>query len=345
MYRVKNFLIFIAIVTFSVSVFAQSNNDAAQAFIDLDTYFIQQYGGLAHFIGHHTRPLLVVDGFKYQLYLKNGSVKTFTGLIAPFNELKAISHIGPTLYAIAYPSWQNPTDTSWKQKLIELETKIKIARLNINNINWENSSWPGESEHLKKFMDDSLKMIGRFMVRLLEKNSFTQQDYQEFSTHYMHTMLASMYLANVLNTVATIHQLQQWKQELGQEQWDHLYIIMMGTKGRTTAELTTETNTAAITIASLMKPDNIKSHIFIMPMATSLDQAETTLGEILASSDLAHATFTTKRAKKAMGIYQAMLTPDIPLARDNVKRIAATIVNNGKVNLPKIGLLPKDEGY
>src|SRR3990167_8575574 len=303
MYRVKNFLIFIAIVTFSVSVFAQSNNDAAQAFIDLDTYFIQQYGVLAHFIGHHTRPLLVVDGFKYQLYLKNGSVKTFTGLIAPFNELKAISHIGPTLYAIAYPSWQNPTDTSWKQKLIELETKIKIARLNINNINWENSSWPGESEHLKKFMDDSLKMIGRFMVRLLEKNSFTQQDYQEFSTHYMHTMLASMYLANVLNTVATIHQLQQWKQ------------------------------------------DNIKSHIFIMPMATSLDQAETTLGEILASSDLAHATFTTKRAKKAMGIYQAMLTPDIPLARDNVKRIAATIVNNGKVNLPKIGLLPKDEGY
>src|SRR3990167_1351306 len=146
MFRLR-FLLFIILLITTCTAYAKSQ-DGTQAFADLDHYFVQQYSDLARTIGHNTRPLLIINGFKYQLYLKNGSVKTFEGLITPFNELKAVSHIGPTLYAIAYLSWQNPvgatggrpyqnpSDNTWKIKLLELQTKIKTAHSQANTINW-----------------------------------------------------------------------------------------------------------------------------------------------------------------------------------------------------------------
>lgn len=341
---IKKIFIFIFLLMNCWILEAHANQiHTEQAFLDLDHYFVKQYSEMARSIGKNTRPLLVVNGFNYQLYLKDGSTQTFQGLIAPFNELKSIAHLGPTLYTILLPFWQNPADVMWRQKLLEFQTKIIAAQQAVNAVSWENPLWPNEGAHLKNFMDDSLTMINRFINNVLRKNSVTLKEYQEFSSHFMHSMLAPMYLSNVLNTISTINQLKKWQQQLGEKEWENLYVAIIGSKGRTTAELTLDTNTAAITIASLLKPENVKSHILIMPMAHTLDEIEITLGEILLNFKLANDTFTTNRAKKATGVFKAMLTPDVPLARDNVKRITTNYILHDKINLPKIGLLPKDE--
>lgn len=318
-----------------------ADNTANKVFAELDQYFVQHYNDLARVMSQQARPLLTVDGFKYSLHLKDGSIKSFNGIVSPFNELKTISHLGPTLYAIAFSSWNN--DNSWKEKLLALQVKIKNAQAHVAMINWNNSAWEDQAEKLKKFMSDSLNMVDHFITQILQKGRFTRSDYQEFSTHYMHSMITTMYLSNVGNTIAVLRQLQQWKQELGEEQWDQLYVVIMGTKGRTTAELTRETNTAAIAIAALLKPENIPSHVLIMPMASSFEHAELTLGEILLSKELATTTFITDRAKKVDGIYQALLTPEIPLARSNVQRITKKFVHGGKIDLPILDILPKDK--
>src|SRR3990167_11389087 len=100
----------------SSGIILAANSDATtssteKTFTAVDEYFVLQYSGISRAKGQSARPLLVVDGFKYQLYLKDGSVKTFGGLTNPFNELKAVSHIGPAIYAIALSTWENPADT------------------------------------------------------------------------------------------------------------------------------------------------------------------------------------------------------------------------------------------
>src|SRR4029078_4391685 len=111
----------------------------------------------------------VVDGFKYSLYLQDGTVKEFAGFKSPFNELKAVSHIGPALYAIASTSWKNPSDTSWKQTLADFQVEIQDALKNVNDVDWSNEAWPKQGEKLKVFMRDSLTMVDTAITKILQK--------------------------------------------------------------------------------------------------------------------------------------------------------------------------------
>ena len=318
--------------------------NSSTAFANVDQFFVQQFNLGNKTLGQNTRPVLVVNGFKYQLLQKDGSTKDFNSLVEPFNELKAVSHIGPAIYAIASAHWREPQNDSWKENLRILQDKIKLALNDVTQVNWANPAWPNDTQKLQNFMRDSLLMAYNFIADTLAKNSLTLQDYQLFSQHYMHTMLATMYLADLANTSAVLEQLKIWKKELG-PQWDSLYVLIMGSKGRTTSELTLKTNTAAITIASMLKPENVQSHIIIMPMALQLKEALGTLGAIINSHQLAENTFITPKAKTATGIYKALLTSTVPLAHDNVVHIVDQATLRGHVNLPFFGILPKDREF
>lgn len=335
---------FFILLNHAIVAFALSDSQAVKDFATIDQDFVSLYNVKSLSKGQHTRPLLVVKNFDYQLYTKDGKVESFKGLVSPFNELKAVSHIGPALYALGVGAWQNPADPDWKQNLINYQAKIKTALANVDKIDWSNPAWPDKTEELKLFMRDSLQMVDNFLTKTLEKGSLTQSDYEEFASHYMHTMLATMFLADTANTIATLKQLQKWKNKLGKD-WDNIYALIHGSKGRTTSELTVETNTAAITVSALMKPENVKSHILIMPMANDFKQVEQTLGDILFAIDMANATFLSKRAKQATGIYKALLNANIPLAKGNVSLITKKQIEANKIDLPIIGILPKDKKY
>lgn len=317
---------------------------AQQTFADLDQAFVTAYSKVNRKIGQSTFPLLVVNGFEYDLYLADGSVKKFNGLVAPFNELKAVSHIGPALYTLVSPAWLEPKDSNWQQNLRDFQVKVQAALADVNKVDWNNAGWPNNGEKLKSFMHDSLEMVNNFITQVLKKNSATMTDYQTFAQHYMHTMIATMYLADVSNTTSVLTQLKAWKKEMGEKEWDKLYVLVMGSKGRTTSELTVDTSTVGITVKGLMKPEIAATHIIIMPTATTLQDAQASLGAIINAKGLAEATFMTTRAKDATGIYNALKTADIPLARDNVVHIVHQDIQSGHVDLPKLEILEKDQG-
>jgi len=322
-----------------------ATQEATDSFAKVDAYFVQHYNIGNRWLGQHTRPILVVNGFLYQLYTKNGSVQNFNSLVTPFNELKAISHIGPGIYAIASAHWRDPANSQWQTELKEYQAKIQQALKQVKNIDWNNPAWPGKGGDLEKFMADSLQMADHFITQILQKKTFTVADYQLFSQHYMHTMLATMYLADLANTKYVLNQLKIWKQQLGDAEWKKLYVLIMGSKGRTTSELTLKTNTAALTVASTMNPKQAQSNIIIMPMVADFNHAQGSLGAIINSKQLAFATFTTPKAQNATGIYNALLTATIPLARDNVVHIVDKSTLKQRINLPYIGILPKDRGF
>jgi hypothetical protein len=72
---------------------------------------------------------------------------------------------------------------------------------------------------------------------------------------------------------------------------------------------------------------------------------QNSLGAVLTAGDLARATFVTERAQERGGLYKTLLSSDIPLARDNVAHIADENALKGKVALPYLGILPKDQAF
>lgn len=343
--RFSSLLLCMTIIFSTTSAIAAIDKNAIKAFSSVDDFFVKQYSAENKRIGTTTFPVLVVNGFTYQFYTAAGKVQTFNGLVSPFNELKAVSHIGPGLYSIINTAWQEPSNPAWKVALKIYQQRIEDAIKAAPKINWSNAAWPNDADKVRAFMVDSLKMADQFISESLAKGSVSLADYQTFSEHYMHTMIATMYLADLGNTSAIIHQLQKWKDAVGEEQWDQMYVLVMGSKGRTTSELTLETSTVAITVSGLMKPELVKNHIIIMPMATKLPEAQGALGAIINAKRMAAATFVSQRSKEATGIYSALNTSDVPLAKNNVHRIVAKTITDQKMELPELQLLEKDKAY
>ena len=335
-----NFILF-----FFTALAADSTSAAIKTYATLDSSFVKQYDANSQKIGKNIRPLLVVNGFLYQLYLKDGTIKTMNGIISPFNELKAISHIGPCLYSILSPAWLEPNDYTWKKNLTNYQKQIKAALQQVNQIDWSNPEWPNDKMKLQQFMQDSLQMVDSFITITLQKGSITKQDFQEFAQHYIHTMVATMYLAQVANVPGIVRQVNTWKSELG-SQWDDLYVVIIGSKGGYTSELSPETNTVFQLISKLMNPQKVKTNISVMPTVSTLKVAEKGAGSITQLREFADIVFTTPRAKEVSGfdkdIQAGMLAP---LAIQDELHIISQDLMNGKITFPAMEILPKDKTY
>ncbi len=329
------FLLIMTLATQAATPSDARQLSAQNTFAIMDGFFVRRYSSNNNAIGKATRPLLIINGFNYQLYFPDGRRINYNGLLKPFNALKAVSHIGPALYAIGSPAWSHTKSYNWQRVMRQYRVRVENALNVVNDVDWANAAWPGKEKKLQAFMQSSLKMALSFIDKTLKQDHYTQQDYQRFATRYMHTMVATMYLADVANTTATLKQLKLWKKQLGTH-WQNLYVVVMGSKGRTTAGLTLNTNTAAYTVASLMSPQQVKTHILITPAAKNLQQTLTILGTVINARQLAKATFTNKTTRHMSGLYAALKKPTVPLAMQNVKRIIAQYLRSGQVKLPEM---------
>lgn len=343
-YFIHSVFIFLGLMVATVSVAQKSKSanksKADQAFLALDAAFVQQYQGNSTRIGEKIRPVILINGFTYTLYTANGKTVTFNDLVSPFNELKAVSHIGPALYAIGTLSWGNANGLDWKKVLATYQKKVQATINQVDQVDWSNAAWPNKGDQLKRFMHDALVLVDGFITKTLKKGSFTQADYSAFSTQYLHTMVATMRLSDIANTTYALQQLKKWKSQLGAKAWDQLFVVLMGSKGRTTSGLTIQTNTAALTVASLMKKHLVASHIIISPGSTTARQAFTILGTMMNARALARLTFSSPAAQKIDGLDAALKTSTKPLALDNVKSIILQSNKTGKVTLPYLGVTP-----
>lgn len=338
----KTFIFQLTILITLVIPLSQSAANPARASINahntlsaLDDFFMNQYERNSLYLGQVTRPVLVVNGFSYQLFFPDDTVDKFLALKSPFNALKAISHIGPNLYSIARRAEINRENKNWQKLLTQYQKTVQTALKQVDDIDWSNPAWPGKADELAALMKYSLDLTDQFIADTLLQEHFTLNDYQRFADDYLHTMTVTMYLADLANTTATLDKLQQWQHDLGDE-WDNLYVIVMGSKGRSTAGLTINTNTAAYTVASLMSPEQAKEKIIIIPEAKNIPDGFNALGSVINSRQLAQATFTSSQAREITGMDQALENQTIPLAMDNVKNIIRQSVHHNKITIPDL---------
>ena len=322
------------------TIYAENNAAAITAFENIDQSFMHQYDKGAVVLGQSTYPRLMVQGFHYRLLKSDGTVESFDGMRPPFKELKAVSHLDAYLFSIGNLAWQHPNSTAWKSALIQCQSEVQAALKVVKQVDWSNPAWPGKGQELAAFMQNSLVLVNNFIQQVLTTGKFTKQDYSEFASHYVHTMVATMYLASLGNTFYVLNQLKTWKKQLG-KQWDDLYVVILGTKGRPTAELSIENSTVAVTVGSLMKPSLVESHV-VIAATDFMEAAVKSLGTILQTRQLSTAIFTNDRMKKVGGLHTLAASSTKPLALQDVKNIIQQLFA-GKLKLPIFDVLDKDK--
>lgn len=290
---------------------------ANNAFGDLNASFIKTYSALAARNQKATRPILITMGPTYQLFGEDGSVKTSPPANPVENQLKAVAHVAAYYYAAADTHWRDPNDTTWKQALVEARGKINAAIRDIDKVTWSSDAWPGKEEQLKKFVRASLESASDLTISALAKNKITKEDYHAFATKYTPVIESSFYLNSLSNAFDTLKVLKQWKQEMGDDAWSRMRVVVAAGKGRSTAGLTPDTNPAAVTMASIMSPDKVKTNLMMAPAAATIDDAFEGLGLALTSNKLADAAFLDN--PQAEWFYTSLKHPDIPVALEPVR--------------------------
>jgi hypothetical protein len=313
----------------------------ANAFTDLNHSFVQTYSATAEINQKGTRPILITSGFSYKLLCEDGSVKTGPAPNPVENQLKAVSHVCAYLYAISDAHWRDPKNESWKQSMAQAHNNFDKAIDDIDRVSWASNAWPRGEKKLKDFIRQSLTLAREFARASVAKNDVTRADYEAFATKYTPTLQSTFYLTSLSNAFDTQKFLKQWKQEMGDDAWSRMRVIITAGQGRSTAGLTADTNPAAVTIASVMTQDQFKKNVLMDPGAATTEDALEGLGLALTSSKLADAIFPTEKSHDTTWIYSALKHPNIPLALDPV-RSALNDLAKGHAKDPILGLGPNE---
>jgi hypothetical protein len=306
--------------TFALAEDSGKSTNPTSAFNNLDQFFVKNYGAAAKQRRDKERPLIVSVGFSIYLLCEDGTTKTISAAKQSFDQLKAVAHIGPAIYALALPHWNDPKNTTWLESIKELEQKIELAQAQVDSIDWSSDAWPGGEAKLKQFVKDCLQKAKDTTSGILAKKEFTRQQYAHFAQSYEPNMSTCFYLSTLGDAYDTIKTLKQWKKEIGEEKWSHMFAIVGGSQGRATAGLTWDTNPVALFIGSLMTKEQAATHIIMAPTATTIDDAIATGGNPLIARDLAWAMFPTPEAQKKTGFYEALYSFDKPIALEFVKK-------------------------
>ena len=321
---------------------SDGKNDASdkdKPFNDIDGFFVRNYSAFAGLHQTQLRPAIVVTGFKYRLLTEKGEVDSFEAPDRVSAPLKAIAHLAPCFFAIGSFHWNDLKDQKWKTTLTDLRAKLDVALTSADQYDWSCEAWPGGEEKLKNYAKEAITKAKDFADKIIAKGEFERSDYSEWATSFTPYMVSLFYLEALSGTYHTIKKLNGWKEKLGEDAWNRMYVVIGGSGGRTTAGLTKETNPAALALAYVMDPERVTTHILVAPGATNQEEALQSLGTVMNAHDLAELTFVTPETQKAGGFYSALRTFDIPLADYSLKNILRDL-REGKARDPVLGLGP-----
>lgn len=316
-----------------------AGSEADKPFNDIDAFFVKNYGAFAGIHQSQLRPAIVITGFKYKLITEKGEIDSFEAPDKVSPALKAIAHMPPCFFAIGSTHWNDLKDKSWKQMLIDLSAKLEVAQNAADKYDWSSPAWPGGEEKLKNYAKEAIVKSKEFADKLIARGEYERSDYSEFATSFTPYMVSLFYLEALSGTFHTVTKLREWKDKLGEDAWDRMYVIIGGSSGRTTAGLTRETNPAALALGYVMDPERVSTHILLAPAAMTTEEALGSLGMVMNAHDLAELSFTTPETQKAGGFYSALKTFDIPLADYSLKNILRDL-REGKARDPVLGLGP-----
>lgn len=264
--------------------FASNQERQAFQFVkDIDTAMRANYAVNIVNIGQNIYPLLYVestfDGGRYTLLTdaKTRYVHQNVGQI--YDITKAVSHIPLGIFSIISGYAEYPDFGQWIPALTAYLQQVSRVRENIDSL--------GDQIPL----DDKINVLGilansiKYMERMISEKSFTLKNFSGYSHSVGPYILACQKRAAANQVEVMTNVLRGWKQMIGDDSWDKMYVII-GAIWTLTQE-----NAHELIIKALMKPELRETHVVVSEAVPDIESAQTLMGRIVGDRIMAELVF------------------------------------------------------
>ncbi len=168
-----------------------------------------------------TSPIIVVAGD--ELVLRRGGAETRERFTPPlYHQLKSIAHLALGIHGAVRPSMGQPVDQALRDRLASLRSKASVAAGRLGEIGLT----PALRERQRRFFETSL----RFLDRVSAGATVDEAAVGEYGR-----AVGPLIFANATDAARAqldgLHGLvQRWRSQMTPEDWQRLYVVVLGPK-------------------------------------------------------------------------------------------------------------------
>ncbi len=258
-----------------------------EAMRDMDWFRKNNYQNFIRNVGQNIYPLIIASDYEpgkegvggtYYLYRKDRPVETVTPTSVMYEMEKILAHMPMGVFFLISPYFDQVPNRpeGWEEPLVAYQKHVETIKERL-----EKSDIPESTSTRALKM---LRMVNTYLQDCIANGSGDEQSYRAFAHRIIPYVAEAMKSAVELQIQAGVSAMNQWKQELGPQEWDKLHVLIpvvwpvaQGSPRRQIFEY-------------LMTPERAKTNIFEVH-ARSHDEARTTLGRIKGDSVMASLTF------------------------------------------------------
>lgn len=189
--------------------------------VDLNRTALGAYHQGRQALFDHTSPILVV-AFD-ELVLRREGVETRERFTPPlYHQLKSISHLALGIHGALRPSVGRPVDQALRDRLASLREKAGIVSGRLGEIGLP----PALLERQRRFLGMSLAVLDRVTAAAIVDEAAVQ----EYGRSVAPLLLANAADAARVQLDGMHELLQRWRSQLTPEEWQRLYVVVLGAK-------------------------------------------------------------------------------------------------------------------
>jgi len=168
-----------------------------------------------------TSPIIVVAGD--ELILRRGGADTRERYTPPlYHQLKSIAHLALGIHGAVRPSVGRPVDQALRDRLAALRSKASVVAGRLGEL----SLTPTQRERQRRFLETSL----RFMDGVSAATTVDEAAVREYGRAVVPLLLANA-TDVARGQLDGLHELvQRWRSQMTPEEWQRLYVIVLGPK-------------------------------------------------------------------------------------------------------------------
>lgn len=207
-------------------------------------------------------------GGVFTLYLASGETRTIQPTPAGYERLKCLSHIPLGLFNILSPHFHDPAARIWMPKVAEMSAKITEALRRLENSRFEARE--------QKITTTILQRSDGYVSRILADQKVTREGFEVYAASIRASIRDAMDFAAELQMDACMAALEQWRDDLGPEEWRKLHVVV------TTIWPVSEHSPRWQLFRTLMDPETVDTHLIVGEGVKSTEEARDLLGRIVA---------------------------------------------------------------
>jgi len=280
------------------------NREMVLTFRELNLHGRANYANFIKNVGRNIYPLIIASdhdneqgsgvGTTFTLYLEDGHELKITPALSTYYEIyKCVSHTFLGLSVILTPFLNNPTAKGWQKPMLNYREIIQKAHASLV------ASTADQKGFKKELVNQLMTSILEFMGSVLEKESFTFEEWKSFNANNFPGIKKCMILATQTQANENVEALLKWKKMMGPKIWREVFVLIPTVwpvgAGNPRLEL----------FRNLLDKDKVNTNIIMSEFPRNVEECRTLVGRVVGDRGIGRFVFgntTCEQQMKTVGL-------------------------------------------